>query len=86
MHLRKLEDKKYLFRKVDALNRRRYLIYLTEKGRKAVPKIINIDKEWEDSMCSKFSEEEYQNLFGILKVLASNSLENVDKNREYTHE
>jgi MarR family transcriptional regulator, temperature-dependent positive regulator of motility len=84
--LRKLEDKKYLFRKVDALNRRRYLIYLTEKGRKAVPKIISIDKEWEDSMCSEFSEEEYQNLFGILKVLAGNSLENVDKNREYTHE
>ena len=84
--LRKLEDKKYLFRKVDALNRRRYLIYLTEKGRKAVPKIISIDKEWEDSMCSEFSEEEYQNIFGILKVLASNSLENVDKNREYTHE
>ena len=84
--LRKLEDKKYLFRKVDALNRRRYLIYLTEKGRKAVPKIISIDKEWEDSMCSEFSEEEYQNLFGILKVLASNSLENVDKNRSVHHE
>jgi DNA-binding MarR family transcriptional regulator len=84
--LRKLEDKKYLFRKVDALNRRRYLIYLTEKGRKAVPKIISIDKEWEDSTCFKFSEEEYQNLFDILKVLAGNSLENVDKNREYTNE
>ena len=82
--LRKLEDKKYLFRKVDALNRRRYLIYLTEKGRKAVPKIISIDKEWEDSTCFEFSEEEYQNLFDILKVLAGNSLENVDKNREYT--
>ena len=35
-------------------------------------------------MCTEFSEEEYQNLFGILKVLASNSLENVDKNRERT--
>ncbi len=35
-------------------------------------------------MCSKFSEEEYQNIFSILKVLASNSLENVDKNRERT--
>ena len=82
--LRKLEDKKYLFRKVDALNRRRYLIYLTEKGKEAVPKIISIDKEWEDSMCSEFSEEKYQNIFSILKVLASNSLENVDKNRERT--
>jgi MarR family transcriptional regulator, temperature-dependent positive regulator of motility len=78
--LRKLEDKEYLFRKVDSLNRRRYLIYLTEKGRNAVPTVVNIEKEWENSMCSKFSELDYNNLFDILKVLAVNSLENVDKN------
>ena len=78
--LRKLEDNEYLFRKVDSLNRRRYLIYLTEKGRKAVPTLINIEKEWENSMCSKFSEDDYNNLFDILKVLAVNSLENVHKN------
>jgi len=84
--IRKLEDKEYLFRKVDSLNRRRYLIYLTEKGRRAVPQIINIDNEWENSMCSKFSNEEYQNLFNILKVLAGNSLEKIDKNRENTNE
>ncbi len=82
--LRKLEDKKYLFRKVDSLNRRRYLIYLTEKGRNAVPILINIEKEWENSMCSKFSEVEYNNLFDILKVLAINSLENAHKNGKGT--
>ena len=84
--IRRLEDNEYLFRKVDSLNRRRYLIYLTEKGRRAVPQIISIDKEWENSMCSKFSNEEYQNLFNILKVLAGNSLEKIDKNRENTNE
>jgi MarR family transcriptional regulator, temperature-dependent positive regulator of motility len=78
--LRKLEDNEYLFRKVDSLNRRRYLIYLTEKGRKAVPTLINIEKEWENSMCSKFSQDDYNNLFDIIKVLAVNSLENVHKN------
>ena len=78
--LRKLEDKKFIFRKIDKKNRRRYLIYLTEKGRGAVPHIINIDKEWENSMCSKFSEEEYFNLFDILRIFAVNSLENVDRN------
>lgn len=82
--LRKLEDKEYLFRKVDSLNRRRYLIYLTEKGRNAVPILINIEKEWENSMCSKFSEVEYNNLFHILKVLAINSLENAHKNGKGT--
>jgi MarR family transcriptional regulator, temperature-dependent positive regulator of motility len=84
--LRKLEDKEYLFRKVDTLNRRRYLIYLTEKGRRAVPKIISIDKEWENSMCTNFSKEEYQNLFNIFKVLAGNSLEKIDENRENINE
>ena len=78
--LRKLEDKKYIFRDIDKKNRRRYLIYLTEKGRSVVPHIINIDNEWENSMCSKFSEEEYTNLFDILRVLTVNSLENVDRN------
>ena len=78
--LRKLEDKKFIFREIDKKNRRRYLIYLTEKGRSVVPHIINIDNEWENSMCSKFSEEEYTNLFDILRVLTVNSLENVDRN------
>jgi DNA-binding MarR family transcriptional regulator len=82
--LRKLEDKEYLFRKVDSLNRRRYLIYLTEKGRKVVPTVLNIEKEWENSMCSRFSEEDYNNLFDILKVFAVNSLENVHKNGKST--
>jgi len=84
--LRKLEDNEYLFRKVDTKNRWRYLIYLTEKGRSAVPQINNIDKEWENSMCSKFSEEQYLNLFDILKVLAVNSLKNVDRNGDNINE
>jgi DNA-binding MarR family transcriptional regulator len=62
------------------------LIYLTEKGRKSVPQIINIDNEWEDNLCSKFSEVEYEKLFDILKILAVNSLENVDKNGENGNE
>jgi DNA-binding MarR family transcriptional regulator len=84
--LKKLEDNEYLFRKIDSENRRRYLIYLTEKGRKSVPQIINIDNEWEDNLCSKFSEFEYEKLFDILKILAVNSLENVNKNGENGNE
>ncbi len=80
--LRKLEDKNYLFRKVDSKNRRRYFIYLTDKGKKTVPKITNIEQEWENSICSKFSEEEYSRLFEILKILAINSLEKVNRNGE----
>ena len=84
--LRKLEDNEYLFRKVDKENRRRYLIYLTDKGRKSIPKIVDIEKEWEDKLCSKFSEVDYNNLFDILKILAVNSLDNVKKDGENKNE
>ena len=84
--LRKLEDKNYLFRKVDSKNRRRYFIYLTDKGKRTVPQITNIEQEWENSICSRFSEEEYSRLFEILKILAINSLENVNRNGENKNE
>ena len=84
--LKKLEDKNYLFRKVDSKNRRRYLIYLTNKGKRTVPQIANIEQEWENSICSRFSEEEYNRLFEILKILAINSLENVNRNGENKNE
>ncbi len=77
--LRKMEDKNYLFREIDPENRRRHLIYLTEKGKIAVPQIIDIDKEWEDSVCSKVSKDEYTQIMGILKKMALNCLEKVDR-------
>ncbi|MGB9937349.1 MAG: MarR family winged helix-turn-helix transcriptional regulator [Methanobacterium sp.] len=80
--LRKLEDNKYLFRKIDSENRRRHLIYLTEKGKAAIPQIIAIDREWENSMCDSSSEEEYNHISGILKKMALNCLQKVDKNGE----
>ena len=80
--LRKLEDNNYLFREIDLENRRKHLIYLTEKGKRTIPQIINFDKEWEDIMCSKFSEDEYNHLFGILRKMALNCLENVDRTGE----
>ncbi len=80
--LKKLEDNEYIYREVDKNNRRKYLIYLTKKGKEVVPKITDVDKEWENSICCQFSEEHYNKLFGGLKTLAVNSLEKVDKNGE----
>lgn len=80
--LRKLEDKKYLSREIDPENRRRHLIYLTKKGKDTVPKIIGVDKEWEHSMRSKISDDEYNYIFNSLKKMALNCLEKVDKNGE----
>jgi DNA-binding MarR family transcriptional regulator len=80
--LKKLEDNGFIYREVNPENRRRYLLFLTEKGREAVPLIHNIDKEWEDSVCSNFSDDECDRLFGILQTLAMKSLEKVHKNGE----
>lgn len=77
--VKKLEEKHYLYRQVDRKNRRRYQIYLTNKGKNAVPKIINIEKEWEDSVCCRYSKEEYDQLEDILKILAVKSLEKLDR-------
>ncbi len=84
--LRKLEDNEFLYREIDPKNRRKYLIYLTEKGKDAVPEIIGIDNEWENLVCAKFSDEEKSHLFEILQKLAINSLEKVHKHGENNNE
>ncbi|MGZ7208526.1 MAG: MarR family winged helix-turn-helix transcriptional regulator [Methanobacterium sp.] len=76
--LRKLEDNNYILREIDPENRRKHLIYLTERGKITIPKIEDIDKEWEDSLRLKISEDEYNYIFDVLKKMALNCLENID--------
>jgi DNA-binding MarR family transcriptional regulator len=80
--IKKLEDNKYLYRDVDSNNRRRYLIYLTDKGKSLVPKIMAIDSEWEEFLCCSSSGNEYQQIYSILKNLAIKSLKNIENNGE----
>ncbi len=81
--LKKLEDKNLIFREIDSKNRRRYLIYLTDKGKVLIPKIIAIDNEWEDFLCCKSSTNEYDLVYDILKNLALKSLEKIERNGEF---
>ena len=80
--LKKLEDNEFIYREINPRNRRKYLLFLTEKGRQIVPKIYDIDKEWEKSVCSNFSDTEYDNLVKVLQTLAMKSLEKVHGNGE----
>ena len=80
--LKKLEDNGFIYREINPQNRRRYLLFLTEKGRQIVPRIYDIDKEWEHSVCSNLSDTEYSHLFNALQTLAMKSLEKVHKNGE----
>ena len=77
--LKKLEDNGFIYREINPQNRRRYLLFLTEKGRQIVPQIYDIDKEWEHSVCSNLSDTEYSRLFNALQTLAMKSLEKVHK-------
>lgn len=80
--LKKLEDNGFIYREINPQNRRKYLLFLTEKGRQIVPKIHQIDKEWEKSVCSDLSDAEYIQLLNTLQTLATKSLEKVHKNGE----
>lgn len=80
--LKKLEDNGFIYREINPQNRRKYLLFLTEKGRQIVPKIHQIDKEWEKSVCSDLSDTEYIQLLNTLQTLAMKSLEKVHKNGE----
>ena len=80
--LKKLEDNKFIYREINPKNRRKYLLFLTEKGRQIVPEIYHIDKEWEKSVCSGLSDTEYHHLVNKLQTLAMKSLEKVHKNGE----
>jgi DNA-binding MarR family transcriptional regulator len=78
--LKKLEDNEFICRKIDPENRRRYLLYLTLKGKQIIPKIKSIDQEWEKSINANFSQVEKQNLTNIMQKMALISLEKAQKN------
>ena len=80
--LKKLEDNGFIYREINPQNRRKYLLFLTEKGRQIVPKIHQIEKEWEKSVCSDLSDAEYIQLLNTLQTLATKSLEKLHKNGE----
>lgn len=84
--LKKLEDKNYIYREIDEKNRRRYLIYLTEEGKKLIPKLIAIDNEWEDFLCSNSLSKEYDQIYSIVINLAVKSLEKVEMMENLTNE
>lgn len=56
--LSKLEEFGYINRKIDPNSRRKNMIYLTKKGCSVIPKIIEIDKMWEQDMdCELITEK-----------------------------
>jgi DNA-binding MarR family transcriptional regulator len=73
--IRKLEEKRLINKVQDSMNRRRYLLSLTEKGEGIIPEILLAERKWENIIFKNFSDEERSWLVEGVKKMAKNSLE-----------
>ena len=48
--LKKMEDEGFIKRDVNPENRRKYMLYTTEKGNELVPKYRELSKKWEEEV------------------------------------
>lgn len=77
--IKKLEDNGFIKRVADPDNRKKKLVYLTDKGERALPDITSIDSRWEEALCEGLTREERSRLFNGIRKLAKNSLENLTR-------
>ncbi len=68
--IKKLEDNGYVKRVVDSDDKRAYKVFLTQKAQDIIPKIYEIMTEWENSVISDITEEEYRKLERLLEKMA----------------
>lgn len=73
--VKKLEDKEFIRRISDPENRRKYLIFLTDKGKDILPELKVIDKKWKKIVCQGLTDNEYSQLMKFMNLLARNSVE-----------
>lgn len=72
--IKKLEDDKYIIRKVDANDKRAYNVYLTEKALKVKPMVRKAMMAWTDILFSGFSEEEKKTTLALLERMGENAI------------
>ena len=84
--VKKLEDNGFICRRTDPENRRRYLLYLTEDGLALMPDIINIIKDWENSINEGLSKAEKERINELLKKLTMKSLNKLYDTEENLNE
>lgn len=70
--LKKLEEKDFVVRKKDSEDRRRYLIYLTKKGRELRPSFIDILQSTEEEMKKGLTEKEVDLFLKVIKKICNN--------------
>ena len=75
--IKKLEDDEFLYRTIDPNNRRKYHIYLTEKGKNIIPEIKSIDEKWEKIVFEGLNKDEKCKLIEFIDLLSKNSIKKI---------
>ena len=81
-HLAKLEEMGYVERKASDTDKRRTLVYPTEKMRNLLPEIRKINQEWKDYLLDGMTPEEVEQLNNTLLKIARRAKEYVNSKDE----
>lgn len=66
--VKKLEDNGWILRERSSRDRRRYILKLTEKGEDFIPKLYEINDEWEEKMGLKNLDSRFMETFNELTL------------------
>lgn len=77
--LKKLEDKGFVKRETNPQNRRKYMLNITEKGNKLVPKYRQMSKDWEREIGITEEDDEFKKR--IIEI-AINGMKLIEDNQE----
>lgn len=69
-----LEKKEYIYKKISPENRKKNLLFLSEKGKEILPKIRQIIEGWEEQVLKDFTEEDIKKIDFLLEKMYLNSL------------
>jgi len=67
--IKKLENEKYVERKINSNDKRAYKLFLTKKAIKILPALKNAAKEWENEITSDFSDKEKDSIRQLLNKM-----------------
>lgn len=81
-HLAKLEEMGYVERRASETDKRRTLVYPTEKMETLLPEVRRIDREWNDYILEGLTPEEAERLDAALLKIARRAKEYVNSKDE----
>lgn len=71
--LANLEDKKFIIRKINPLNRREKIISLSKYGKSIIETVKNISEKWENTVLAGLTLEERDTFYRLSEKIASNA-------------